>query len=187
VLSLHNQRGFSLVELMVSVGIMSVTLLLVMAVFTTSMRAGQKSVDLAAGVLVAETVLTKDVYDVVHGKGEGVASGSSVDSMKANLLNGDGSVVMSGIKELNNTTFIWELKSTKLSGVDIDADISDLLKLDVEVWWYKTGSNVDALENGEMGSGRAWNSDSERKNKSRAGFGILHCSMSRLYNASADL
>lgn len=182
---MHSQRGFSLVELMVSVGIMAITLLLVMAVFTTSMRAGQKSVDLAAGVLVAETVLTKDVYDIVHGKGDSVVDGSSA-TIRANLMDGNGDVVMSGIKDLNNTTFIWELKSTKLAGVDLDANISDLLRLDVEVWWYKTGSNVDALDNGDITGAKAWGDNSERNNKSRAGFGVLHCSMSRLYNVSAD-
>ena len=54
-------RGFSLLELMVSVGIMSVTLLLVLAVFTGSMRASRKTTDLTAGVVVAETVLNEVV------------------------------------------------------------------------------------------------------------------------------
>lgn len=173
------EGGFSLIELMVSVGIMSITLLLVLAVFVGSTRASQKSVDLTAGIVVAESVLTREVYSIVND--------AKYSSIRNKLLKGEGTVA-SGVKNLNNTTFIWELTSTKV--VDDTSTATDnpfgvknsLLKLDAEVWWYKTGAGPDVDDNG-IAAGKSSGMSGDNK---RQGYGTLHCEMSRLYNESAS-
>jgi len=174
------EGGFSLIELMVSVGIMSITLLLVLAVFVGSTRASQKSVDLTAGIVVAESVLTREVYSIVNDT-------KYSSTIKNKLLKGDGTVIASGVKNLNNTTFIWELTSTKV--VDDTSTATDnpfgvknsLLKLDAEVWWYKTGAGPNVDENGIAEGQSGVSGDNKRQ-----GYGTLHCEMSRLYNESAS-
>ncbi len=192
--------GFSLLELMVSIGILSVTLLLIMAVFTGSMRASQKSTDLTAGVIVAETVLTKEVNDIIT-KGSGqTADGKTIavdETYKAalgKLTGGSPGVLCSGIKLLNNTTFVWELSVTPIavsaggsSSSGADSGFSnDLVKLDATVWWGDSGA-IDALEAEERTSGKvssnAYGGSKNEYNQAR-GMGILRCEMSRLYNVS---
>ena len=177
--------GFSLLELMVSVGIMSVTLLLVLAVFTTSMRGSQKSTDLTAGVVVAESVLTKEVYDIVNSK---PGDGAKADAKTA-LMDGNGKVVASGIKNLNHTTFVWELKSTKVipdGSVSGAGTTNNLLKLDATVWWGKTASIIPGDAN-EFVAGKGADSTSDNKrNEAVAGKGVLRCELSRLYNSSSE-
>lgn len=180
----RKHMGFSLMELMVSVGIMSVTLLLVLAVFTGSMKASQKTTDLTAGVIVAETVLTKDVYNIMN-----QVDKEADKSAKEHLENGG--VVASGIKNLNNTTFVWELNSTKVSNSDSGASASGtaidnkLMKLDVVVWWGKSGAEVDSYSSkeGQMAAGKFSGDD---KTMSMSHAGILRCEMSRLYNVSSE-
>ncbi len=175
--------GFSLLELMVSVGIMSVTLLLVLAVFTGSMKASQKTTDLTAGVIVAETVLTKDVYNIVN-KVDKEADESAFDKLKK------GGVVASGIKNLNNTTFVWELSSSRVDNTDSGTPVggttidNQLVKLDVVVWWGKSGDKVYeySSDNGNMQVGGA--KDTTTLSMTHAG--ILRCEMSRLYNISSE-
>ncbi|MGM9999292.1 MAG: prepilin-type N-terminal cleavage/methylation domain-containing protein [Candidatus Bruticola sp.] len=177
--------GFSLLELMVSVGIMSVTLLLVLAVFTGSMKASQKTTDLTAGVIVAETVLTKDVYNIVNKVSE------EADLGAYDKLVGGGGVVASGIKNLNNTTFVWELTSNKVvdsgsgsgsSGSEVTKN--DLVKLDVVIWWGKSGDQVADYSSGsgDMKAAAAANTTT----LSMTNAGILRCEMSRLFNVSSD-
>ncbi|MBQ7502175.1 type II secretion system protein [bacterium] len=174
------EGGFSLIELMVSVGIMSITLLLVLAVFVGSTRASQKSVDLTAGIVVAESVLTKEVYNIVN-------DSKYPANIRNKLLKGDGKPVASGVKNLNNTTFIWELTSTKVvndtsTATDNPFGVKNsLLKLDAEVWWYKTGAGPNVDENGIAEGGSGVSGDNKRQ-----GYGTLHCEMSRLYNESAS-
>ncbi|MGM9992715.1 MAG: prepilin-type N-terminal cleavage/methylation domain-containing protein [Candidatus Bruticola sp.] len=177
--------GFSLLELMVSVGIMSVTLLLVLAVFTGSMKASQKTTDLTAGVIVAETVLTKDVYNIVN-KVSGEADVGAYDK-----LVGGGGVVASGIKNLNNTTFVWELTSNKVvdsgtGSVSSGSEVAknDLVKLDVVIWWGKSGDQVTEYSSasGDMKAEGAKNTTT----LSTTNAGILRCEMSRLFNVSSD-
>ena len=172
-------------ELMVSVGIMSVTLLLVLAVFTGSMKASQKTTDLTAGVIVAETVLTKDVYNIMNQ----VKDESAGTTAKEHLEKGG--VVASGIKNLNNTTFVWELNSTKVDSSDSGSSVggttinNQLVKLDVVVWWGKSGAEVDSYSSqaGEMSTGEF---KGERGTMSMTHAGILRCEMSRLYNISSE-
>lgn len=183
-------RGFSLLELMVSVGIMSVTLLLVLAVFTGSMRASRKTTDLTAGVVVAETVLN----EVVASSSSDDAGNSKKDKyseVKAAILSGTSSsptVVASGVKNLNNTTFIWQLSSTCVSqggtttGTHGGGDNS-LYKLDIVVWWGKTGE-TEAASTSDTGVSTTGVTDD--KTLVVAGQGVLRYEMSRLYNANSN-
>lgn len=180
----QKRAGFSLLELMVSVGIMSVTLLLVLAVFTGSMKASQKTTDLTAGVIVAETVLTKDIYNIVN-QVEKEADKGAFEKLKK------GGAVASGIKNLNNTTFVWELNSTRIDSTDSGTSVggttidNQLVKLDVVVWWGKSGSSVDeySSESGDMKAGAAVDG---KTTLSMTHAGILRCEMSRLYNISSE-
>ena len=178
--------GFSLLELMVSVGIMSVTLLLVLAVFTGSMKASQKTTDLTAGVIVAETVLTKDIYNIVN-QVEKEADKGAFEKLKK------GGIVASGIKNLNNTTFVWELNSTRIDSTDSGTSVggttidNQLVKLDVVVWWGKSGKDYVgeySSNDGDMKAGQE--AVSRDKTLILEHAGILRCEMSRLYNISSE-
>lgn len=179
----QKRTGFSLLELMVSVGIMSVTLLLVLAVFTGSMKASQKTTDLTAGVIVAETVLTKDIYNIVNQVDKEADKGAFENLKK-------GGMVASGIKNLNNTTFVWELNSTRIDSTDSGTSVggttidNQLVKLDVVVWWGKSGEQVGeySSDNGNMSSTKKANDTT----LSMTHAGILRCEMSRLYNISSE-
>jgi len=56
-------------ELLISIGILSTALLLVVGVFTFLFRASQKSVDMTAGTIVAESILQEEVQKLTNDKG----------------------------------------------------------------------------------------------------------------------
>lgn len=59
------QPGFSLIELLVALGILATTLVMVVGVFLTVTRATQKSLDLTAGTVVAQSILSREIYEAM--------------------------------------------------------------------------------------------------------------------------
>lgn len=148
------RRGFSLLELLVATGILSTALLLMIGVFLSAMRGNQKAVDLTAGAVVAESVLTQIIYET-----------SSDPARKADFFDSvydadTGSPYTSGVLTLNRTPFNYVLYApTVLNPGPYDPDGNKLKRLEVVVWWWQDSSQ-----------------------SARAGYGQLRTDLVRLVN-----
>lgn len=155
--------GFSLIELMVSVGIMATTLLLVLGIFTNVMRASRKAVDLTAGTIVAESVLTKELYRVMADEGAKARFFDEANNYDTNEL-------VAGTEHLNDAVFTYRVYASNVSLGSTMATGNRVKKLDVVVWWW----NSD--EKGE---------DTTIHSQTREGFGFLRTEMTRLVNENS--
>lgn len=94
-------RAFSLMELMISVGILATAILLVTGVYLFLFRASQKSVDLTAGTVVAESILKewqqRLSYDV------------ATSTAFRNSTYATDTLIDSSTKSLNNAVFTYNL------------------------------------------------------------------------------
>lgn len=180
--------GFSLIELMISVGIMATTLLLVVGVFTNVMRASRKSVDLTAGTLVAESVMNRELYSIMTGpdKAAFFKDGTVPAASSHNLQAGEvkPNELLSGTERLNETVFTYKMYAKALDLTDPGAgaaegsnakSVSDknrVVKVDVVVWWWAEGA-----KNGEEPANGTDNT--------RQGYGILRTELTRLVNQNS--
>ncbi|MCA9796236.1 MAG: hypothetical protein KC910_30725 [Candidatus Eremiobacteraeota bacterium] len=55
-------RGFSLIELLLAIGVLALVLLLVVALAISVMRRNQRALDVPVGSLAADTILTRLIY-----------------------------------------------------------------------------------------------------------------------------
>src|SRR5579883_982743 len=58
------QGGFSIMELVVAVGIMATAVLLIIGIFFTLFHVSEKSVDKVAGFTIAESLLVQEAYQL---------------------------------------------------------------------------------------------------------------------------
>ena len=93
---------------MVSIGILATSLLLVVGIFMTVTRASQKSLDLTAGTIIAESVLTRELYSIM----------GDTDTRKSFFDASDPRVPYSeGTERLNQTVFTYRIyASSVMSG-----------------------------------------------------------------------
>ena len=154
--------GFSLVELLVSVAIVATVLLYIIGIFTSGMKANRKSIDLTAGTLVAESVMTHELYGIL-----------SDDDKRAKFFNSSiyssGSSCMEGTQNLNNTVFTYKLFVTDLPET-FGGSNNRLKKVDVQVWWWSD-------DVGEEGGGSGNN-----VNAFKQGYGVLSVGLTRIIN-----
>lgn len=113
------EKGFSLIELMLAVSIIATALLLFIGVFLAMFKSSQKGVDLTAGTVVAESVLSQYLYDRQEMSG----------GLPVNLIDNVGSPV-TGTATLNKTIFTYEITCQ-------DVGTGNLKKIDVIVWWWQ--------------------------------------------------
>lgn len=59
------RKGFSLIELILSIGIVGTSLILVVGIFTMLFNGSQKAGDLTAGSVVADGIMTQTIYQVM--------------------------------------------------------------------------------------------------------------------------
>ncbi len=104
--------GFSFLELMVSICILASSIMLILGLFVHLFNASQKSVDLTAGTVVAESVLQKYLYDTPF--------------PPQNLA-----IPYSGVVQLNNQAYIYTIYVQDIN--------SSLKRVDAVVtWWNRT-------------------------------------------------
>ncbi|MCD4784384.1 MAG: type II secretion system GspH family protein [Candidatus Eremiobacteraeota bacterium] len=113
------EKGFSLVELMIAVSIIATALLLFIGVFFSMFKSSQKGVDLTAGIVVAESALSEYLYDRQEMSG----------GLSTNLVDNVGSPI-TGTTTLNKTIFTYEITCQ-------DVGTGNLKKIDVVVWWWQ--------------------------------------------------
>ena len=149
-------QGFSIIELLISMSIISIALVFLIGVFTTGMKANRKSVDLTAGTLVAEEIISQELYGIL----------SDTDKSKAFFEKSSDKVeYVKGVKYHNNTKFTYKMFISDVKDLG-DEDSNKMKKVDVQVWWWNDdGSNV-----------------SEEQASFRAGYGVVSVGLTRLVN-----
>lgn len=147
--------GFTILELMMSIGIIAVAILAVLAVFTAVLRGSNKSVSLSSGAAIAESKLNEEIYSVLND-----------DTARLNFFNSTTGLWLSGTDQtLNGTTYHYAIYVEDIapSGAPLLVTPNRLKKADITVWWWND-SNVNS--SGEV----------------RDGYGVLRTQMTRLIN-----
>ncbi len=111
-------------ELLVSIGILATALLMVVGVFLTVTRASQKSLDLTAGTLVAQSVLSREIYGIMR------------DENSRRLFfqrDYQADPLVRGTERLNQTVFTYLLYANTVMGAEVGNRVK---KVDAVVWWW---------------------------------------------------
>lgn len=154
--------GFSLIELLISMSIIATALVFLIGVFTTGMRANRKSVDLTAGVLVAESIISQELYGILQD-----------DTKREVFFNNSTSSTtvpyVQGVRYNNNTKFTYKMFVSNVDSIGEGTD-NAMKKIDVQVWWW---NNEEAT--------------TEEEKSFRAGYGIVSVGLTRLVNQQSKL
>ncbi len=109
---------------MVSVGILATSLVLVVGIFMTVTQASQKSLDLTAGTIVAESILSRELYGIM-------GDDDSRHTFFARDYQNDPFV--RGTERLNQTVFTYLIYATSA----MDGEVGNRVKkVDAVVWWW---------------------------------------------------
>lgn len=127
VSAINRPRAFSLAELVLALGLITVVVLGLAGLALYSMTAGQKSRDLAAGELVAEQALERLVYDAESNPGAAVWGQDSATAVYAQQL------VTLDPTVFNVTTYVTNVAPTTFD----PATNQRLKRLDVVVIWQE--------------------------------------------------
>ncbi|GEM_PF-1101738 len=119
-----SKRGFSLIELMVAIFILSSSLLLILGLFTFLFNSSRKGIDLTAGVAAAELMMEEYLYKNSEG-----ASSIYYDTLGKTV---------SDSKTINGVKFHCDIA--------ISAPAGNLRKVDATVYWWVNadGSPVES-------------------------------------------
>jgi len=111
-------------ELMVSVGILATALVLVVGIFMSVTQASQKSLDLTAGTIVAESILSRELYEVM-GREDSRHAFFARDYQTDPFVR--------GTERLNQTVFTYLIYATGA----MDGEVGNRVKkVDAVVWWW---------------------------------------------------
>lgn len=120
-MKMKKKSGFSLIELMVAIFIISTTLLLVIGVFSMLFNATQKGIDLTVGTSAGESILEEYIY-----------------SNQETIRNNGGEAVEASInKTINGIQFLCR--------INVSESIHEKVrKINATVYWWLTpdGNNV---------------------------------------------
>jgi prepilin-type N-terminal cleavage/methylation domain-containing protein len=152
------RRGFSLMELIISVGIIATAILLVVGIFTFLFKASQKSVDLTAGTVVAESIMQNTVTRFIY-------DSSFRSSVMQNHSGYNNTELEQGTKSYNGAQFSYSIYATDLSQLGSSAT-NPMLSLSVICRWWDSGGGL---------AGSA-----------RSGYGQLAVELNRIVVYSAD-
>ena len=99
------QRGFSVLELIISLAILASAGLLVMATLTRMLKPSQKAVDLSAGVVLAQSVMQEEVYKILTDAPGALTS-------RATFLGGDSppAPALPGLFSVGGTDYQFEIE-----------------------------------------------------------------------------
>ena len=157
--------GFSLIELLISMSIIATALVFLIGVFTTGMRANRKSVDLTAGVLVAESIISQELYGILQ-------DDTKRDDFFKDSSSSATTPYVQGVRYNNNTKFTYKMFVSNVGDIGEGAD-NAMKTVDVQVWWWNedSGSEVDPNPSSD------W----------RAGYGVVSVGLTRLINQQSKL
>ena len=123
-------RAFGLMELLVSLTIISLAILLTVGIFLSGVKGMQKGQDLSAGTLVASSVLAEEFFRIQNGE-------AAIDS--ATFFSQD-TPVLTGQRVAGTTTFDYEIRHKLIRDVHGDPigerlTENRLKKVDILVSW----------------------------------------------------
>jgi prepilin-type N-terminal cleavage/methylation domain-containing protein len=131
-------RGFSLPELIVSIGILSAAVLLVIGVFTYLFNASQKSVDLTSGTVVAEKFLAAEAQQII-----------SDPTTKANFYDPttvyQNTVLASNVVSMNHTEYSYTIYADDLNGMGPPHQFK---QLSIICTWFDDGGKQNGIRQG---------------------------------------
>lgn len=141
------KKGFSVVELVIGIAIVSVTLVMVLALYTHMMKASAKGIENTVSSTIAKDVLLSfDEYRSLENPDDALNWSVSLSPLKS--LDG-GKRVYSGSRVVNDNAYYYLLETTPFSLGDASGD-ADYVKADVAVFYMtgvssgsKPGSPVD--------------------------------------------
>lgn len=138
-------RGFSIIELIISLAILSSVGLLVMATLTRMLKPSQKAADLSAGVVVAQSVIEEEVHAILSDTGAiSKASFWTNNAPPASPITGN--ITVGGTDysyQMEYQTVIDQITGDPLGGTDPERQVK---KVDITVWWWN--SNADDAREG---------------------------------------
>ncbi len=131
---MDDSTGFSLLELLVALGLATIATILVVATILKVVIPSQKATDLSAGYAMAQSVMQEEIYAVLDGTGV---------ITKAAFLNNDSppAAPISGARIVNDTNFDYRIYHQTLQDTVAAAPLGGSLenrvkKVDIVVWWW---------------------------------------------------
>lgn len=122
--------GFSLAEMIMSIGILSTALLLVVGVFTYLFNASQKAVDMTAGTVVSGSVMQGIVNRINYDTATNTAFFQHAYA--------EGSLIETGTYKLNQADFTYRIYAHDVGALTLGAQMKQLTV--VCTWWDSGGS-----------------------------------------------
>lgn len=138
-----NRHAFSLLELVLSLGLLASALVVLVTLFIQLFHSGDKAGHTASGVRVAETVLNQQLHAVFH-------DSHPLYTLAAFWAN-DGTV--DGVLRIAATDYSYQLDFatvvTGAGGSSLGASLADnrLKAVHVKVWWW--GASADSTRTGQ--------------------------------------
>jgi hypothetical protein len=129
-------RGMSLFELMFSIGVLATSILLVLGIFSNLVNGSQKSVDLTAGSVVADGLLSQQIYQIM--------SDSGTQTTFFNTSYASATAYKAGTYSLNNVIYAYKIYCQDVKMGTLHSQLTDatsstgttnLKRLDIVVWW----------------------------------------------------
>ncbi|HXE72600.1 MAG TPA: hypothetical protein VNO81_08055 [Candidatus Nitrosotenuis sp.] len=157
---------------MIAVGILATALLLVVGIFVNVSRASQKSIDLTAGTVIAESYIAKELYSILNDETKKEAFFAAGGDPKYNSRQ---TPFASGTARLNQTVFVYNLYASDISPSSSTYSEGNRMKMvDCVVWWWQEKGVEDSAEGGSGPTGSL--------RGSAEGYGFLRADVSRLVN-----
>lgn len=137
----RSRRGLSLSELILSLGIIGTCLVLVVGMVTFLVNGSQKAADVTAGAVMADSLLSQYIYQVMS------AETTRTAYFQSSQPNPE--VVRGGSCALNTSVYFYKIYSqdiaigTRLRCVDTDGarGRTPMKRLDIVVWWNDSAAS----------------------------------------------
>lgn len=135
---IKNKKGFSIVELLVSIAIISMIIVMTCILYSYMMKVSAKGVDISIGTQVAENKLNE------------IAGDDSNESLRKNISSVSPSkpFVTTGVDKTGKTDYYWLVKISSVSGTNYSK--MNLFFVDVIVFWWADDSIAVTNTDGEI-------------------------------------
>jgi type II secretory pathway pseudopilin PulG len=126
--------GFTLLETLISVGIVAVALLTVAGVFISLLSAGSKNSDLETGVLVAQGTLSSVIYNVENNIGYSAAQKTAIFNTPSSTA-----LISAGTVNLDTQPYIYDVTYQTVF-TDASHTNNHLSLFEIKMWWASDSS-----------------------------------------------
>lgn len=137
---MRHRKGFSLIELMLSIVIIGTSIVLVVGIFTILVAGSQKAADITAGSTVAAGLMSQQIYQIM-------ASDNTRNTFFQQAYSTPTSFI-AGTYTLNGTVFLYNMyvQDVNLSSVTLSCPATDtgggtkLKRFDIVITWNDASS-----------------------------------------------